>query len=132
MEELVALLRRRAGIDRVTVPALRVLDHLFSSGCVAAVAPPAPAPRADRRGPRRATSRAELKGSRDVAKLCLGVTVMCHLVALGKNAGGDAASSQSRRARGPRAERRTARLGRRAERTVREDGERCRARWRCW
>ena len=42
--------------------------------------------------------RAELKGSRDVAKLCLGVTVMCHLVALGKNAGGDAASSQSRRA----------------------------------
>ena len=98
MEELVALLRRRAGIDRVTVPALRVLDHLFSSGCVAAVAPPAPAPPAPIAADLVARLRAELKGSRDVAKLCLGVTVMCHLVALGKNAGGDAASSQSRRA----------------------------------
>ena len=89
MEELVSLLRRRAGTDRVTVPALRVLDHLFSSGCVAAVAPPAPAPPAPFAADLVARLRAELKGSRDVAKLCLGVTVMCHLVALGRNAGGD-------------------------------------------
>ena len=28
--------------------------------------------------------RAELKGSRDVAKLCLGVQALCHLASLGK------------------------------------------------
>ena len=40
--ELVALLRRRKGVDRVVVPLLRVLDVLFSSGALNDVAPAFP------------------------------------------------------------------------------------------
>ena len=59
MEELVALLRRRGGMDRVTVPALRVLDHLFSSG--ASPRWRRPRPRSQRRSPR--TSSATSRGA---------------------------------------------------------------------
>ena len=81
---LVAILKERAGVDRVTTPALRVLDTLFSAGCLGAVAPAPPAPPAPLAAELAAKLRAELKGSRDVAKLCLGVQALCHLAGLGK------------------------------------------------
>jgi hypothetical protein len=85
---LVAILKERAGVDRVTTPALRVLDTLFSAGCLGAVAPAPPAPPAPLALELAAKLRAELKGSRDVAKLCLGVQALCHLAGLGKAAPG--------------------------------------------
>ena len=115
MEELVALLRRRAGIDRVTVPALRVLDHLFSSGCDAA-SPPAPAPAPIAADPPRDFATKD----RGMSLNSVSASPSCATSCVGKNAAA-AASSQSRRAETTRrAENRA--LGRRAERTVREDG----------
>ena len=81
---LVAILNDRAGVDRVTTPLLRVLDVCFSVGCLGAVAPAPPAPPAPLAAALAAKLRAELKGSRDVAKLCLGVQALCHLAGLGK------------------------------------------------
>jgi hypothetical protein len=82
-DELVGVLRRRAGVDRVTIPLLRVLDLLFSAGALAAVAPAYPASPAPVASELADGLRSELKGSRDVAKLCLGVQALCHLAALG-------------------------------------------------
>ena len=92
--ELVRALRRRAGVDRVTVPLLRVMDLLFSSGALAAVAPAYPAPPAPAASQLADGLRAELKGSRDIAKLCLGVQALCHLAALGPGAVGVAAGME--------------------------------------
>ena len=131
MEELVALLRRRAGIDRVTVPALRVLDHLFSSGCVAAVAPPAPAP--PRRSPR-TSSRDFARSSRDRG-MSLNSVSASPSCATSSRWGRTRAAT---RRRPSRAERRTTRRAEnRAPRTTRRANRargrgRCRARWRCW
>lgn len=82
-DELVAVLSRGAGEDRVIVPLLRVLDLLFSSGALASVAPPYPAAPAPFASKLADGVRAELKGSRDIAKLCLGLQALCHLAALG-------------------------------------------------
>ena len=82
-EELCAVLERRQGCDRVTIPLLRVLDLCFSSGAFAAVAPAPPAPPAPFAARLAKGLRTELRGSRDVAKLCLGVQALCHLAALG-------------------------------------------------
>ena len=82
-DELVAVLRRRAGIDRVTIPLLRVLDLLFSAGALSAVAPAYPAAPGPFASELANSLRAELKGSRDIAKLCLGVQALGHLAALG-------------------------------------------------
>ena len=87
---LVAILDERAGVDRVTTPLLRALDACFSAGCLGAVAPAPPAPPAPLAAALAAKLRAELKGSRDVAKLCLGVQALCHLAGLGKAGAGPA------------------------------------------
>ena len=83
--ELVDLLPRRRGVDRVTVPLLRVLDLLFSSGALASVAPAHPDPPNAFAHTLAENLRAELKGSRDVAKLCHGVQALSHVAALGPN-----------------------------------------------
>ena len=81
--ELVALLRRRKGVDRVVVPLLRVLDVLFSSGALNDVAPAFPSAPDAFALPLADALRAETKGSRDVAKLCLCVAALCHLAGCG-------------------------------------------------
>jgi hypothetical protein len=92
---LVAILKERAGVDRVTTPALRVLDTLFSAGCLGAVAPAPPAPPAPLALELAAKLRAELKGSRDVAKLCLGVQALCHLAGLARAGAGDGSRDEA-------------------------------------
>lgn len=83
---LVDLMDMRFGNDRVVVPLLRVLDTSFSSGCLAAVTSHPPAPPDTLAAVLANKLRAELKGSRDIAKLCLGAQALCHLVGLGKAA----------------------------------------------
>ena len=83
--ELVDLLSRRQGVDRVTVPLLRILDLLFSSGALTSVAPAHPDPPNAFAHTLAENLRAELKGSRDVAKLCHGVQALSHVAALGPN-----------------------------------------------
>jgi hypothetical protein len=85
-KELVDLLTRRRGADRVTVPLLRILDLLFSSGALASVAPAYPNPPGAFAYELAESLRAELKGSRDVAKLCHGVQALSHVAALGPDA----------------------------------------------
>ena len=86
---LVNVLDKRSNNDRVIVPLLRVLDQCFSSGCLTAVAPNPPQPPTPLAAAIAAKIRAELKGSRDIAKLCLGAQALCHLAGLGKVAGLD-------------------------------------------
>ena len=92
---LVAILDERAGVDRVTTPLLRVLDACFSAGCLGAVAPAPPAPPAPLAAALAAKLRAELKGSRDVAKLCLGVQALCHLAGLARVGAGDGSRDEA-------------------------------------
>ena len=92
---LVAILDERAGVDRVTTPLLRALDACFSAGCLGAVAPAPPAPPAPLAAALAAKLRAELKGSRDVAKLCLGVQALCHLAGLARAGAGDGSRDEA-------------------------------------
>ena len=95
LQALVAILDERAGVDRVTTPLLRVLDACFSAGCLGAVAPAPPAPPAPLAAALAAKLRAELKGSRDVAKLCLGVQALCHLAGLARVGAGDGSRDEA-------------------------------------